>query len=187
MIIIFISGYLQSGKDTVGNFLVKKYDFIRLAFADELKNEVSKLYNIDRLLMDTSNGKKQSIDVNIEGVTTVRDLLICHGKSRRDFDEKYWALKIVDKIHSLSQNGHDKFVISDWRFYNEYQTIVEDPYIKSNDGRVLTWRINRWDIPPSTDESEISLDKFNFDKIIDNKQIQQQDLYEKIQCLMNEH
>lgn len=42
-IIIGLGHHMQQGKDTVADYLVKNYGFIKIAFADSLKNEVAQL------------------------------------------------------------------------------------------------------------------------------------------------
>jgi len=51
-VIIAVSGWKRSGKDTVAEYLIKTYGAKRLAFADPLKNNVARDYNIDRASID---------------------------------------------------------------------------------------------------------------------------------------
>ena len=48
MKILAFSGWKGSGKDEAANFLVEKHNFIRVGFADILKDMVSEAYSIPR-------------------------------------------------------------------------------------------------------------------------------------------
>ena len=152
--VVFLSGYLQSGKDTVGNYLVERFNFKRVAFADILKDEVSELYNIPRSLLDTTEGK------TVEN----RSKLIKHGAKRRAENLNYWIDKIIENIRTSKQN----VVITDWRFAHEFN-VIRDTLDVCTNFTLFTWRINRWDAPPLVDSTENSLDRFEFDTCIENK------------------
>lgn len=185
MVIIMISGYMQSGKDTVGNYLCQKHGYMRFAFADELKNEVAELYGMTPMLMNTSQGKNTLLSLCKPGSSvetmTVRQLLIKHGSFRRSEDINCFAKIVAEKI--LEEKKTDTFlerqtkiVITDWRLPNEIDVIKE--YCKEEN--VYKLRIDKWDKPPSSDYTEIALDDFEFDKVIDNKNINLTTLYENI-------
>lgn len=61
-IIIMVSGYKGSGKDTLVNYLVEKYGFERFAFADRLKDDACEEYEIPRQHADDINEKERPID-----------------------------------------------------------------------------------------------------------------------------
>lgn len=181
---------MQSGKDTVGNYLCQKYGYTRFAFADELKNEVAELYGVDPMLMNTIQGKNTVLKVLTNGLVetmTVRQLLINHGSLKRKLDQNYWAKVIAEKIiakkiSNLHLERQTKIVITDWRLPNEFDIIKE--YCKEEN--VYRLRIDKWDEPPSNDYTEIALDNFDFDKVIDNKNINLTTLYENIDKLILE-
>jgi hypothetical protein len=50
--IVLISGYKEAGKDTYANHLVSSYGFVRFAFADKLKDDVSRDYGFNRKSLD---------------------------------------------------------------------------------------------------------------------------------------
>ena len=175
-VIIMLSGYLQSGKDTIAKHLVDRFGFCRHAFADALKNEVSELYGIPRQLLDTTRGKEMLLRsgkpvatkfirdtlVSRGCNTTVRGLLVHHGTLRRSQNLDYWVNKVFSNIQK--ENGK-LIVISDWRYPNEYDRMAM--YAKFNGANLITCRINR---PGKTGEgsSETSLDSFKFDRIFHN-------------------
>lgn len=151
--IIMVSGWMQSGKDSVGACL-QRHGFRRVAFADALKDEASALFGVDRMLMDSHEGKAT---LHASG-RTVREVLIMHGHHRREQDQNYWVKKVIPSL------GTSDVVITDWRFPHEYATLRE-----RFGSAVVAWRVNRWVDPPSRDASETSLDNFQtFDAIINN-------------------
>ena len=57
MIVLALSGYKRSGKDTVADHLISK-DFIRVSFADPLKDMVAEHFGIRREWLDSSLKKE---------------------------------------------------------------------------------------------------------------------------------
>ena len=60
MKVIALSGYKGSGKDTVATML-SEYNYQRFSFADALKNQVAKQYDIDRTWLDDVNYKEKPL------------------------------------------------------------------------------------------------------------------------------
>ena len=52
MNIVALSGWKGSGKDMVANYLVEKWGFQRVSFADPLKDEVARKWKLPRSWMD---------------------------------------------------------------------------------------------------------------------------------------
>lgn len=61
MKVIALNGWKRSGKDTVGEFLIKSNSFTRVSFADPLKNMVSAEFNIPRSDIDNPETKEAPI------------------------------------------------------------------------------------------------------------------------------
>ncbi len=57
MKVVAISGWVTSGKDTMANLLIEKYGFKRIGFADPLKDNVARDFNLDRASLDDQNQK----------------------------------------------------------------------------------------------------------------------------------
>jgi hypothetical protein len=55
------SGFKQSGKDSSVNFLVEKYGFKRVSFADPLKDAVAKSFYIPRAWLDDTSYKEKPL------------------------------------------------------------------------------------------------------------------------------
>ena len=159
--LIMLSGYAQSGKDTIGSHLVNTWGFRRLAFADKLKDEVSQRYGVKRELMDSGLGKRTQMMVD-GSPTTVRDLLVQYGTARRRENSHYFIEPIIDTIDKAEAN----LVITDWRYENEYSRIRDR--FNQQELRLIALRINRFKTPPFVSETEIQLDQFSFDVVLNN-------------------
>jgi len=132
--LIGLNGFKNSGKDTVGNILVDKYDFKKIAFADKIKESASALFGVPIEKWDEwKNDDKIFISVFKSGeniwtpsknfeqwIFSARTFLQRYGtESHRDiFGENFWidyALKDINKL--------DNFVITDCRLENELKVI----------------------------------------------------------------
>jgi hypothetical protein len=160
--IIGLSGYARSGKDTAADRLVDKYNFTRYSFAAPMKeamyilNPIVGSDSISRFryrnLVDT-----YGLDKSKDSYPEIRRLLQVFGTEvgRQMFGENFWV--------DIALNGikEPNAVITDVRFRNEADAI------KKAGGQV--WRINRDGIGPVTDHpSEVDLDKYDFDYVINN-------------------
>lgn len=160
--IIGLSGYARSGKDTAADHLVAEYGFTRYSFAAPMKEA---MYRLNPIVSSDAIGsfRYQNL-VDVYGLDDAKDsypeirrLLQVFGTEvgREMFGPNFW----VDL--ALNSAKEDKVVISDVRFKNEAEGI------KAAGGQV--WRINRLGIGPVTNHaSEIDLDDYQFDNVIDN-------------------
>lgn len=154
--LLLLSGWKESGKDYIADILVKNFLFKKISFAEELKNQVSSLYKIDRNLLDTQEGKKMVYKENV----TNRQLLIAYGEAKRKDDPFFWAKKVLNKI-----NDNQNTVISDWRFKEEHSFLTKN----LPNHEIITIRILRHQINKSLgDPTETSLDNFHFNCMILN-------------------
>jgi hypothetical protein len=129
--IIGLTGYAQSGKDTVASYLVKQHGFTRVAFADKIRDI---LYDMNPMV----NGEPLQITVDVEGWDkakqrpAIRMLLQNLGVSaRKHLGEDFW---INQALQNVGMPG-EKYVITDVRFRNEATAIWSIP------GRI--WRVER--------------------------------------------
>lgn len=160
--IIGLSGYARSGKDTAAEHLVSTYDFTQHSFAASMKEA---MYRLNPIVHTDAIGPiryKSLVDVygldkTKEKYPEVRRLLQVFGTEvgRNMFGENFWVELVLNNLRSFHT------VISDVRFTNEADAI------KKQGGQI--WRINREGIGPVTGHSsEIDLDDYSFDAVINN-------------------
>ena len=131
--IIGLTGYAQSGKDTVAQILVEKYGYTRIAFADkirELSYELNPIVKPGMKLQDAVDEMGwEKAKVRIPEVRRImQDLGV---GARKVFGEHFWVQQVLRQIHF-----EGNFVITDVRFPNEADAIR-----KYDNAQI--WRIRR--------------------------------------------
>lgn len=165
--IIGLSGKAKSGKDTLADYLVQNYGFIKVAFADELKLMCASNFNLsNEQLYGTLKDVK---DYNYN--KTPREILQGTGRFYRSINIDFWVNKCLDKL-LLTKN----YIISDVRLDNEYAAIKK---LNGKIVRIKRDNVLRGYVSNSNDISETDLDNHNFDLTIDNNGTLI-DLYNKI-------
>jgi hypothetical protein len=181
--ILALSGWKQSGKDTLANHLINNYGFTRVAFADILKNMVSYQYGIPRSWLDDikyketpilkypaeakdgfsehlhSFMKKEFREYGGRLFHTPRSLSILEGSVKRSVDPNYWVSRVVEQINACDSN----VVITDMRYRSELELLTD-----AFRGSLVPVRINRWAANPSSDPSEVDLDNIKFEFTVQN-------------------
>ena len=161
--IIGLSGYARSGKDTVAKYLVESHGFKRVAFADAIRNM---LLDVNPYIgFGPSNSSHTTLAdlvaaVGWEGAKEhyeVRRLLQDLGVSARQYiGEDVW-IKAALRTPSSGEN----IVITDVRFTNEADAI------KKLGGRI--WRIIRPGVEAVNQHiSETQMTAYPFDELINN-------------------
>jgi dephospho-CoA kinase len=161
--ILGLSGYAQSGKDTIADYLVKNYGYTKISFADPIRKALYALnpkVNIADMLgvslaavvdgLGWENVKAESPDA--------RELLQRMGTEvgRELFGKDFWVNQAM-----LKAREHDKVVFADVRFENEVQAILE--------ASGAVWRVSKPDVEAiNRHVSETSLDTYNFSKHVQN-------------------
>lgn len=185
--IIGITGIKRSGKDTIGNYLTVNYGFVKLAFADVLKEACRIIFSFsDEQLY--GNELKDAIDeywrhspreiLQKVGTELFRDTLpmIC-----QNIKNDIWVRAIEKKILKMKNDGIRKFVITDIRFPNEAE------FVKIYDG--IIWKVIRSNSIKdnnSTHISEVFIDALIADtEIYNDNDIK--DLYRKIDNLIKKY
>ena len=160
--IIGLSGYARSGKDTVAGMLMGIHHYKRVAFADKIREF---LLEIDPLVMHNGMDFRLQDIVESKGwedakteFPEIRRLLQDLGVGARNiFGNDFWIEQAL--------RGHlstEKIVITDVRFKNEAEAL------KGYDNAQV-WRVNRIEIAPANDHiSELDLDDWAFDAVIQN-------------------
>lgn len=162
--LIGLSGYAQTGKDTVGQILHDLYAFERVAFADKLK-ALALASNPNVGLVWQEHGKElrdppistlqECVDWDgwegAKRLPAVRRYLQNLGVAAREvFGPDFW----VDQ--ALKPPFSSRIVVTDVRFPNEWEAI------KDYGGKV--WRIDRPGVESvNAHISETALDAYSFD------------------------
>ncbi|CAB4122138.1 hypothetical protein UFOVP27_69 [uncultured Caudovirales phage] len=161
--LIGLSGYAQSGKDTVAKFLVDNHGFERIAFADKIKELLYEMnptvgFEYDgggwdlRYVVDRDGWDVAKLDPEVRRL--LQDLGV---GARKVFGDNHW---VVEALKFLDRDKN--YVITDVRFQNEAD------WIKSvYSGSV--WRVERTGVDAVNNHiSEHDLDNWDFDAYIHN-------------------
>lgn len=160
--IIGLSGYARSGKDTVADHLVEIHGFKKIAFAKLLKDSIYILnpivssvpHSYDTVIRYQDVVDHLGLDKAKEQYPEVRRLLQIFGTEvgRELLGQNIW----VDTAMNLIKDSEDNWVFTDVRFANEFEAI------KSVGGNV--WRVERESVKPvNAHSSETALDDYLFD------------------------
>ena len=160
--IIALSGYARSGKDTVAEYLVETQGFRKIAFADALRECVEAL---NPIVADEGVRYKDALeywgyDEAKKVLPEFRAVLQRMGTEvgRNILGENIWVELTMEKIANEIESD---WVITDCRFPNEAYAVLDA------DGDVI--RVDRPDVGAANDHiSEHALDDFGFDDIILN-------------------
>ena len=151
MKILLIGGKAGAGKNTVADIIKKNFDNVNLlAFATRVK---------DTAYFMGWDGQKDERG---------RKLLQHIGAVGREYYKDTWANDVAWLIKSKSlSKGDSLFVVTDFRFPNEYQ-VLNKAFPHSVYTMYVTGRQANLGEENSKDVSENSLDDFVFDFVIDN-------------------
>ena len=128
--IIGVCGFINSGKDTIADYLVNIHQFRRESFANTLKDAVANIFGWDRDMLEgrtrQSREWREQVDpwwaerLNMPDLTP-RWVLQHWGTEvcRRSFHDDIWIAALENKL----RNSTDDIVISDCRFPNEIKSI----------------------------------------------------------------
>jgi hypothetical protein len=160
--IIGLTGYAQSGKDTVANILVNNYGYTRIAFADKIREF---LYETNPMY-DSIVGEPLFVKAKVDRdgweeakkSPHIRRLLQTSGvAARKVFGENFWVQQALKDVHF-----EGNYVITDVRFTNEADII------KKYDNSQL-WRVKRLGVEGvNIHVSEHELDGYPVDQIFIN-------------------
>lgn len=159
--IIGMVGKAGSGKDTVGEYLVRKYGYTRFALADEEKRIAVEEFGWD----------------GVKDKRGRRLLQLIGTECGREYNPNIWIQKLDENIFG---NGYEFSVVTDIRFQNEAD------WIKSVGG-ILIRVVGRGGLQSNTGgnhASEIEQESIKVDYTIDNGKTYD-DLYGKIDTVMS--
>jgi hypothetical protein len=158
--IIGLSGYAQSGKDTVANILVENYGYTRIAFADKIREllyEMSPMVGAVNLNDIVSEYGWDVAKQNPEVRAMLQNLGV---GARKIFGPQFWVNEAM-KIMLNDPRPDMNYVITDVRFLNEADMV------RANHGYL--WRVVRPGVEPvNSHVSENNLDGYSFNAEINN-------------------
>lgn len=205
-LIIGITGFIGSGKDTVASYLEDVHGFRRDSFANTLKDAVAAIFGWNRELLEGRTKEAREWREQVDpwwakrlGMPhlTPRIVLQQWGTEvcRKSFHDDIWIAALENKLRLTTGNS----VISDVRFPNEIKAI-------KNAGGIVIW-VNRGELPawyhlavnanngaPIAQEmlvelgvhvSETAWVGTTFDQVIDNNDTTDH-LYQQINTLISE-
>lgn len=127
--IVTVSGFIGSGKDTVSSYLQDKYNFQQVSFAGALKDAVASVFGWDRSMLEgrtaESRAWREQVDqwwsTRLNMNITPRWVLQYWGTDvlRNNFHDDIWIASLENKLRKTKDN----IVISDVRFPNEVTSI----------------------------------------------------------------
>lgn len=147
--IVGLLGFINSGKGTVANHLVKSHNFRQDSFASSLKDACAMIFDWPRHLLegDTKESRewREVVDpwwaekLNVPNFSPRLALQLIGTDALRDnFHQDLWFLTLQNRIR---KNPNQHVVISDVRFPNEIKFIKEQggTLIKVNRGPAPVW------------------------------------------------
>lgn len=150
--IIGLIGFINSGKGTVGDLLVKEHGYQKFAFADALKDAVSVIFQWDRYLLegdtDVSRAFRERVDVwwshKLGYEVTPRLILQKMGTEacRNVIADNIWIAALESRLAN-----QEKVVVADVRFPNEID------FIHSIGGKIV--RVKRGEDPSYEERSKM--------------------------------
>jgi hypothetical protein len=160
--IIGVAGYARAGKDTIADYLVEKHGFVKMSFAEPIKEALLKLNPSIQVMPNLYVPLAYAVrtwgwDLLKDISADVRPLLQRMGTevAREMFGQNFWVDFAMSK--ALAQ---DKVVISDVRYINEANAIRSHG---------IVWRVERNGVGPANDHpSEHDLDSYSFDSVLTN-------------------
>lgn len=128
--IVGVSGFIGSGKDTIADYLITFKGFKRMSYAGPLKDAVASIFNWDRDLLEGTTKYSREWRDEVDSwwaerlqlpQLTPRWVLQQWGTEvgRRAFHDDIWIASIENKLRTIK----DDIVISDCRFPNELKSI----------------------------------------------------------------
>jgi len=208
--IIGVTGFIGSGKDTVADYLCTFHGFKRVSFAASLKDAVSSVFGWDRELLEGSTktsrewreqkdvwwSERLGMDITPRWVLQYWGTEVC----RNGFHKDIWVASVENKL----RQSKDNIVITDCRFANEVNSLknvggitmrVErgdqpewyDAAVSFNKGEVgnMTWSISKLKLDQQkVHASEYSSVGLNYDYYIDNNGTID-DLHQRIKSIVN--
>ena len=129
--IIALSGLISSGKDTLAQYLVSDYGFIRVAFASTLKDASAAIFGWDREMLEGATKEareaREEIDfwwANRLGIPELSPRWVLQHLGtdclRKHFHSDIWLASLENTLRKMKNKN---VIISDARFVNELDLV----------------------------------------------------------------
>lgn len=210
MNLIGISGWKQSGKDSLADYLVAKHGATRVSFADPLKDMASKEYGIARDFFDKPELKELPILSMPVQPQDAFSRMLCEfmkGEFRDQNGKRYGEGSIESQMYwtpralAILKGSSNRAVRSDFWVAQAIDLavakggliVISDLRYKSELAQMrdafrddmVTIRVQRYETSPSTDPSERDLDDGKFDFYVENKGTLEE-LYSKMEAILSQ-
>lgn len=128
--LIGLTGSAGSGKDTIADILIDRWDFVRIKVAEPLRAECAWALATGEAPLNAPEDIRHilslgaAVDVYAKPTSPeARRLLQYWGADyRRAQNQDYWIEKLVDSIIGLTEIN---LVVTDIRFHNEAQSVID--------------------------------------------------------------
>ncbi len=125
-IVVALNGANGAGKDTVADFMVADHGFVKLSFADVLREMLSKLNPVLESDMDWNTALYRfGYDEAKRRFPEMRRIMVALAEEviKPYCGENIFANGLLRKLFDVRRRGINKFVISDLRFVIEYEAL----------------------------------------------------------------
>lgn len=117
--LIGICGKAGAGKDTIGDYLISKHSYKKIALADPIKRLVEDVFVLDKETVYDRVKREQPLE-QWDG-RSVRELLQFIGTElfRSQIDDAIWVKSLWFRIKRYVEDSFGDYVVTDIRFPNE--------------------------------------------------------------------
>ncbi|MFZ2307562.1 MAG: hypothetical protein WAW73_07345 [Rhodoferax sp.] len=138
-LIIALTGYPGAGKDTVGDVLAPQQGFLRIAFADALRREVSEAWRIDARMLTDRTTKEWPLPALAVGMCSAKGFIL-------------WC---VDGRESLTEPRSPRWILQRWasyqrRYIPDYYARIVERWIDQQ----VAWGLSRFVVTDLRDPVE---------------------------------
>ena len=176
--LVGICGKAGSGKDTIGDYLIKEYGFKKISLADPIKRLVKDIFALDDHTVYDRVAREEPLE-RWDG-WTVRELLQYIGTElfRENIDSAIWVKSLWYKIQDDKEND---YVVSDLRFPNELQFFRD----KAEEGEFIAIKVVREGCVGRVGLKGHASEAYDLEgdfEVLNNGTMEQ--LYNKIDCVL---